>query len=167
LYGCFTPPKAAAYNKENAVKIEFFCFVAAALAALTGMGLGMYMGLSHNFALAPAHAHINLLGWVTMCLYGLYHRGRNKAASALSWIQVGARTAGFFGMGGGIAGVLTIGGPMMLAVALGGASLAILSMLMFLVIVIRDGCPRRNPEKHEFLDRNATVFAGEANFINR
>jgi hypothetical protein len=70
-------------------------------------------------------------------------------------------------MGGGIAGVLTIGGPMMLAVALGGAFQAILSMLLFLVIVIRDGCPRGNPGKREFLDWNATVFAGEANFINR
>ena len=36
------------------MRIEYFCFVAAALAALGGMGLGLYMGLAHDFTLAPA-----------------------------------------------------------------------------------------------------------------
>jgi hypothetical protein len=149
------------------MRIEYFCFVAAALAALTGMGLGLYMGLAHDFKLAPAHAHLNLLGWVTMCLYGLYHRGRKRAATALSWLQVGAGTAGFASMSGGIAGLMTIGGPVMLTVALSGASLAIVSMLLFLVMVIGDGRPRRNAETRAALGGEAAVFAGEGNFVHR
>jgi cbb3-type cytochrome oxidase subunit 1 len=99
LYGCFTPPKAAAYNEENAVKIEFFCFVAAALAALTGMGLGMYMGLSHNFALAPAHAHINLLGWVTMAIFGIYYAlNPVQATSRIARLQYFVYTLGILVM---------------------------------------------------------------------
>jgi hypothetical protein len=52
-----------AEQRGGAMRIEYFCFVAAALAALGGMGLGLYMGLAHDFTLAPAHAHLNLLGW--------------------------------------------------------------------------------------------------------
>ena len=42
--------------------------------------LGIYMGMHEDFTLAPVHAHINLLGWVTLALYGLYHRGVERAA---------------------------------------------------------------------------------------
>jgi hypothetical protein len=102
-----------------------------------------------------------------MCFYGLYHRGRKRAATALSWLQVGAGTAGFASMSGGIAGLMTIGGPVMLTVALSGASLAIVSMLLFLVMVIGDGRPRRNAETRAALGGEAAVFAGEGNFVHR
>ena len=144
------------------MRIEYFCFVVAALAALGGMGLGLYMGLAHDFTLAPAHAHLNLLGWVTMCLYGLYHRGRKTASTALSWLQVGAGTAGFAGMSGGIAGLMTVGGPVMLTVALTGASLALVSMLLFLVMVIGDSRSGRNAATRPALAGEGAAFAGEA-----
>jgi hypothetical protein len=57
------------------MRLAYFCFFAAALSALTGMSLGIWMGINENFTLAPVHAHINLLGWVSLALYGLYHRG--------------------------------------------------------------------------------------------
>ena len=56
---------------SGGLRISDFCFVVAALAALGGMGLGIVMGISQDFTLAPAHAHLNLLGWVTMAIYGL------------------------------------------------------------------------------------------------
>ena len=34
------------------------------------------MGMNNDFTLAPAHAHNNLLGWVSMAIYGLYFRAR-------------------------------------------------------------------------------------------
>jgi len=52
------------------------------IAALIGMSLGVYMGATHNFALSPVHAHINLLGWVSMVLYGLFYRAYPHAAEA-------------------------------------------------------------------------------------
>lgn len=36
--------------------------------------LGMHMGMRQDFALAPVHAHINLLGFVLMTLFGLSYR---------------------------------------------------------------------------------------------
>ena len=41
-------------------------FVVGGLLLLTGMILGEYMGSHENFTLSPLHAHINLLGWVTL-----------------------------------------------------------------------------------------------------
>ena len=43
----------------------------AVVAAMFGMGGGIFMAITHDFTLAPAHAHLNLLGWVSMALYGL------------------------------------------------------------------------------------------------
>ena len=42
--------------------------------ALIGMGLGVWMGAAGAEILAPVHAHINLLGWASMMLYGLFYR---------------------------------------------------------------------------------------------
>ena len=120
------------------MKIEHFCFVVAALAALTGMCVSLFMGIAHDFTLAPMHTHLNLLGWVTMCLYGLYHRGRGRAPTRLSWIQVVARATGFICMSGGIGMLLASGIPATFPVTIGGAFLCILSMLLFLTIVATD-----------------------------
>ena len=35
-----------------------------------GVGLGIAMGATHDFTLRPVHAHVNLLGWVSMALFG-------------------------------------------------------------------------------------------------
>jgi hypothetical protein len=50
---------------------------------LIGVGLGYYMGATQNFTAAPVHAHINLLGWVSMFLYGLFYRANPEAAEGL------------------------------------------------------------------------------------
>jgi len=39
-----------------------------------GMVLGIAMGISEDFALQAAHAHLNLLGGVPLFLFGLYYR---------------------------------------------------------------------------------------------
>ncbi|MEO8301808.1 MAG: hypothetical protein ABI608_08440 [Rhizomicrobium sp.] len=38
-----------------------------------GMAMGMHMGESEDFTLMPVHAHLNLLGWVTMAIYGIFY----------------------------------------------------------------------------------------------
>ncbi len=41
---------------------------------LIGMSLGLKMGMTQDFTLHPLHAHLNLLGFVLMTLFGLvYH----------------------------------------------------------------------------------------------
>ncbi|MCB2127536.1 MAG: hypothetical protein KDE03_00290 [Rhodobacteraceae bacterium] len=39
-----------------------------------GIFLGMYMGGSGDHSLAPLHAHINLLGFALMTLFGILYR---------------------------------------------------------------------------------------------
>jgi hypothetical protein len=41
---------------------------------LCGLVIGIVMGMREDFTLAPAHAHLNLTGFVLMFLVGLYYR---------------------------------------------------------------------------------------------
>jgi cbb3-type cytochrome oxidase subunit 1 len=45
-----------------------------------GICLGLVMGASHEFTLAPVHAHLNLLGFATLTLAGLVYRAYPAAA---------------------------------------------------------------------------------------
>ena len=56
------------------------------------VALGIYMGITEQFTQAPVHAHLNLLGWVSMALFGLiYHAhpaaGATKLAAWHFWIH--------------------------------------------------------------------------------
>lgn len=59
---------------------------------LIGMSLGIFMGATQNFTLHGVHAHINLLGWVTMVLFGLIYRSKpamesEKLAGIQFWVS--------------------------------------------------------------------------------
>lgn len=52
------------------------------------VSLGVYMGASHDHSLMTVHAHLNLLGWVTLALIGIiYHLFPEAAASAAATLQ--------------------------------------------------------------------------------
>ena len=62
------------------------------LFVVLGVSLGYWMGATHNFIVSPVHAHINLLGWVSMFLYGLFYRVFPEAAQGwLPKAHIGAR----------------------------------------------------------------------------
>jgi hypothetical protein len=48
---------------------------------LSGMIVGIVMGIRQDFTLVPVHAHLNLLGFVTMFLSALYYRVVPEAAA--------------------------------------------------------------------------------------
>lgn len=48
---------------------------------LIGISIGIYMAASHSYTLAPAHAHLNLLGFVSMAIYGFFYRVYPAAAN--------------------------------------------------------------------------------------
>jgi hypothetical protein len=127
------------------MRVHDFCFFAAALSALTGMSLGIWMGMNDDFTLAPAHAHINLLGWVTLALYGLYHRGVERVGDTLAWVQVGAAAVGMPLMTGGLAAFLATGAHTA-GFIITGAFLVLAGMVLFLAVLIADlRAPRRSP----------------------
>lgn len=47
---------------------------------LLGVCLGIFMAASHDHTLRPVHAHLNLLGWASMALFGLWYRSAPAAA---------------------------------------------------------------------------------------
>lgn len=48
-------------------------FAAATLYILIGVHLGLYMAITHDFTLAPAHAHLNLVGWASLAIMGAFY----------------------------------------------------------------------------------------------
>lgn len=64
------------------MRYDFTFITAALLCLLAGECMGIWMGIAHDFTLSPAHAHLNLLGWVTLALYGVMHRAYPALAQA-------------------------------------------------------------------------------------
>jgi hypothetical protein len=104
-------------------------FLASAIACgIAGMGMGLVMGMTENFSLASAHAHLNLTGWVSLALFGLAYRSgmavRDRWAVAHFFVAV----TGAVLLPLGIALVVLYQQPMV--AALGGV-LSLASMIMF------------------------------------
>ena len=50
------------------------CFKAAMLLVLAGMIWGLQMAVTDDHSAFPAHAHLNLLGFVALFLFGIFYR---------------------------------------------------------------------------------------------
>ena len=106
---------------------------------LIGVGLGYYMGSTQNFTAAPVHAHINLLGWVSMFLYGLFYRANPDAAEGLlPKVHFWAALVGFLIFMPALA-VEVLQVKSMLALAqiglIAGPTIVVVGMILFAVIV--------------------------------
>jgi len=51
------------------------------LSMIIGVGLGIYMGAANDFQLSPVHAHVNLVGWASLALFGLAYRAYPELAA--------------------------------------------------------------------------------------
>lgn len=99
---------------------------------VVGMAFGMWMGIAHHLEFAAAHAHWNLVGFVTSCLYGLIHRAYPRLAeSKLTWPQCVIHVTGVLIFSPGI--ILAITAQQEIGAIVGG-SLIIAAALMFLWI---------------------------------
>ncbi len=56
------------------MKSSSLSFFAAVIAVLVGMSWGIVMAISQDHSAMPAHAHLNLLGWVSLFLFGIFYR---------------------------------------------------------------------------------------------
>ncbi len=119
--------------------------------ALVGIILGIVMGIRQDFTLMPAHAHLNLLGFVTMFLSALYYRAvPEAAASKLARYQAVISMVGAVVFPAGIASVLLGGHDRFEPLVVGGALTVFLGMALFAVIVFRTGgVERAMPAKAE------------------
>jgi hypothetical protein len=104
---------------------------------LVGMLAGVAMGIEQDFALAPAHAHLNLVGGVLLFLFGLYYRlvpaaGNSTLAQVQGWLHI----AGAILFPAGVA-VVILKGPLFVAAPVVGSLIAVAAMALFAVIVFR------------------------------
>src|SRR5690606_4692474 len=75
--------------------VSHLFFRAGILFLVVGIGLGLAMSISQNHDVIGAHAHINLLGWVTSALFGGYYAlNPAKAEGLLPKIHFWLYTAG-------------------------------------------------------------------------
>ena len=64
------PERPSRHEKLLDVKFLFL----AAFCLTGGVRLGIFMGTSEHFSLAPVHAHINLIGWASLALFGIVYK---------------------------------------------------------------------------------------------
>jgi hypothetical protein len=112
-------------------------FRAAVLFAVAGMIWGIAMVIAQNHATMPAHAHLNLLGWVSLFLFGVFYHlhpalDRLPSARAQVWIWIVASAITVAAVG------LATGGHPEVEPLAGIGSFALLGdMLLFGWLVVR------------------------------
>ena len=109
----------------------------ALLCLLVGEAFGMWLSQSpERFPLHPAHAHLNLAGWVTLALYGLMHRAYPELAAAkLAPLQCAAAILGAVIMAPGILLAITSGEQNLGPVIVGSIGV-MLGTLLFAIMFI-------------------------------
>ena len=67
---------------------NFIWFELAVIYFVSGVALGIWMAASGDHGLFPVHAHVNLLGWVSLSLMGLlYRQFPHLAATGLATVH--------------------------------------------------------------------------------
>ena len=96
------------------------------------------MSITHDHAAHPAHAHINLLGWVTLALFGAYYAFHPaKAASKLAGIQFAIYVVGCVVLFPSLY-MLVTGNASIEPVVAAGSMITFLGVILFAVIVFRE-----------------------------
>lgn len=116
----------------NRLSLSFF--TAAVLCVTTGMVWGAIMGATENFALAPAHAHLNLVGWASLAIMGTFYALTGRGGR-VGWVNFILSVSGVAVMIPSLALLLSGNKGANGGVVL-GTVLAILGMLAFLVSVV-------------------------------
>ena len=104
---------------------------------LVGLLWGIEMGIRQDFALAPAHAHLNLVGGVLLFVFGLYYRlvpgaGASALAKAQGWLHI----VGAIVFPLGVA-IVIAKGEALVAIPIIGSLIVLTAVALFAVIVFR------------------------------
>jgi len=109
----------------------------AAVYFLIAVVLGLVMGIIHNFSFTSVHAHLNLLGWVSMALFGLIYcifpkAGETKLAKAHFWLH----NIGLPLMQGVLFVQLVTGNQALVVGTIIGSLLLVLGVVLFVINVL-------------------------------
>jgi cbb3-type cytochrome oxidase subunit 1 len=104
-----------------------------------GMLWGMKMGASEDFTTMPAHAHLNLLGWVTMALYGTFYALTHASLKPrLAWINFALSAIGVAILIPCLTLYLGSHDAKYVPGLIAGEAATLLSLLVFAVSVVRE-----------------------------
>ena len=121
-------------------RIDLYFLLLAPVLLLFGAALGIKMGASEDFHLAPVHAHINLAGWASLAIFGLVYRAYPQLAERrLALVHFALSSLGSLLLPLGI-GLAVLRGEPMLAIV--GSILwvgGVITFLVQLVGLLRDG----------------------------
>jgi hypothetical protein len=121
---------------EHMKSLPFWFFGASVLFIIGGMIWGIQMSISQDHTMGPAHAHNNLIGFVTMAIYGIYYRLVPAAAeSRLALVHFWVALVGALGFPIGLAMVFS---GQTEAVVSAAAIIVLLGMLIFGYTVLRN-----------------------------
>ena len=119
------------------MKASSLSFPVAVLMVVAGMIWGIIMAVSQDHSAMPAHAHLNLLGWVSLFLFGLFyhlHPAIDRSRTAL--VQVSAWIIGTVILTIG-AGLVHTGHDIGVPFAIIGSFTVLAAMLLFGWLVVR------------------------------
>jgi hypothetical protein len=104
---------------------------------LAGMVAGIVMGIREDFTLAPAHAHLNLIGGVLLFLFGLYYRLVPAAgAGVLAKVQGWLHMIGAVVFPVGVA-VVVLKGTSFIAFPIIGSLITVAAIALFALVVFQ------------------------------
>jgi hypothetical protein len=116
-------------------RISELFFRSAILFLIVGIGLGLQMSISQNHNVIGAHAHINLLGWVTSAIFGGYYAlNPAKATGLLPLVQYWVYTIGVVVMAISLYLLLT-GNTALEPIVAGSSLLTFAGVLLFAWVV--------------------------------
>jgi hypothetical protein len=102
---------------------------------LVGIAVGLQMSITAQHDVIGAHAHINLLGWVTSAVFGTYYAlNPVKAHKRLALIQYGVYTAGVVMMAPALYFMLR-GNPALEPIVALSSLVTFLGVILFAVVV--------------------------------
>lgn len=107
------------------------------LSALVGMALGVWMGANQDFVLRPVHAHINLLGFASMMLFGLFYRAFPAAGRGwLPMTHLVLSVLGFLILMPSLT-LMLLQRPLFMPAMIASEIMLVASMALFVVIVFK------------------------------
>ena len=112
-------------------RISNLFFRTAVLFLIVGVMMGLQMAISQNHNVIGAHAHVNLLGWVTSAIFGGYYAlNPAKAERLLAMVHYAVYTLGVAMMAVALY-LLLLGNPAMEPVVAVSALITFAGVLIF------------------------------------
>jgi cbb3-type cytochrome oxidase subunit 1 len=119
------------------MKASSLSFQAAVLFVLVGMAWGIQMAVTRDHSAFPGHAHLNLLGWVSLFLFGIFyhlHPSLDESRGALIQVWVWIAGTAILGIGVGLVHTGHAGAEPIAAI---GSLIVFVAMLLFAWLVFR------------------------------